>query len=314
MKGLAKRRPTKPASRAFFWLFAGLFAALPGTGSEGAEILVSLDYAYLPEASGLAPSQREEDRIWAINDSGNGAELIAVGLSSGSHHVMTLPGVRNRDWEDLAAFSLAGQPWLAIGDIGDNGGRRSQLRVHLLPEPEEPLPESVPVHSTLTLRYPDGARDAEALAVDSITRTLYILSKRDALPRLYRAPIPALEPNSEHELVLEFLGEVTSIPPPTAEERRALPFGRFRAQPTGMDASIDQPTLVLLTYGRAYRASLDENRDWLRALNTQLCPKERVELKQAESITIDTRGRILLSSEGRDAPLVRINPACQASP
>jgi hypothetical protein len=40
------------------------------------------------------------------------------------------------------------------------------------------------------LTYPGGPRDAETLFVDPLTRDIYVVSKRDLLGRVYRAPWP----------------------------------------------------------------------------------------------------------------------------
>src|SRR5439155_4519818 len=41
-----------------------------------------------------------------------------------------------------------------------------------------------------TFVYPDGARDAESLFVDPLTRDIYIISKRDPTKHVYRAAYP----------------------------------------------------------------------------------------------------------------------------
>lgn len=302
----------KPAPRAFLCLLAFTLAVWSAPGSA-AEKLLELDGAILPEASGLTASRRDAGRAWLINDSGNKAELIALDLRTGKLTPVPLRGIRNRDWEDLAGFTVGDEPWLAIGDIGDNRSRRKQVYVHLLPEPLDLTERSASVHTTLELTYPDGARDAESLAVDSRTGALYLLSKRDSSPRLYRTVLPVLPeslPGGEVSLALEFVGAVNSIPPPTQEEIERAPYGRFRAQPTSMTFSPERDLIAVLTYGRAYIAPLDEERDWLTALNTSLCPIEPVELAQGETIAFDARGDLLVSSEGKRAPLYRLAASC----
>ena len=43
---------------------------------------------------------------------------------------------------------------------------------------------------TITVQYPDGRRDAETLMLDARTRDLYVISKREANARVYRAAYP----------------------------------------------------------------------------------------------------------------------------
>lgn len=272
--------------------------------------LATLDHALLPEASGLAVSGRSDRHLWLINDSGNAPELFALDLSDGRQRRLAVLDAPNRDWEDLAAFRHDDQPWLAIADVGDNRAERATVQLYLLPEPD-PDSDIAQVHTAITLRYADGPRDAESVAIDSPSRTLYVLSKRDDPPVLYSAALPALDRPGAHTLVLERRGPVTSIPKPTEEELRSFrKYGRYRAQPTGMSVSPAGDVVALLTYRGVYRAQLGPDRDWLQALNGSLCLVKGLDLDQAESVAIDAAGRIYVTSEGRDAPLLRLDARC----
>ncbi len=287
---------------------AGAFLSAMAMATEH---LATLNHRLLPEASGLAVSAREDARVWFINDSGNRAELIAFDWREDRYQRIRLKNTKNKDWEDLAAFEYGGNPWLAVGDIGDNKGKRGHIKVHLLPEPALVEVDELPVHTTLKLRYPEKARDAESMAIDSRTQTLYLLSKREKSPRLYSVELPSLEAGGEHELDLVRLGKVKSIPKPSKEEEESSRYGKYRAQPTSMAFLHDPPGLAVLTYGGPYVAMLGEHESWLDALNENLCRVEAPELKQGETIATDSQGRIYLSSEGRRAPLLRIQAACK---
>ncbi len=273
--------------------------------AEAAERLAVLDHGRIPEGSGLAVSAHDPQRLWFVNDSGNRPELIALDLDSGEYQRLRVAGAKNRDWEDLAAYRYEEEPWLAIADIGDNAGKRDHIKVYLLPEPSDPGAREVEVHSTLELEYPKKARDAESLAIDSQTQTLYLLSKREKQPRLYRVALPALKKDSKHKLTLSNMGKLHSIPAPS-EEDLARPYGEFSAQPTGMTFLEEQRRIAVLTYGRIYIADLDGGGEWLSALNDRLCPLSMPKLKQAETIAADALGRLYVSSEGRNAPLYRL--------
>lgn len=253
----------------------------------------------------MAVANHDPQRLWFINDSGNRPELIALDLGSGAYDRLRVAGSKNKDWEDLAAFRYGGEPWLAIADIGDNSGKRDHIKVYLLPEPPDPSVREVEVHATLELEYPKKARDAESLAIDSRTQTLYLLSKREKHPRLYRVALPALRKDVEHKLTLSDMGKLKSIPAPSDDER-ARPYGKFAGQPTGMTFMEQQQRIAVLTYRGVYVADLDDSGDWLAALNDRLCPVSTPLLKQAEAIAGDALGRIYVSSEGRDAPVYRL--------
>jgi hypothetical protein len=198
---------------------------------------------------------------------------------------------------------------VVVADVGDNNSRRNKVNLYFLPEPGADQ-RRARVQSTITLSYPDGPRDVESIAVDPLTNTLYLLSKREPFPKLYAIAIPEI--GGERSFIVQptLLGEIRSIPPPTKEDLKRFPkYGKNRAQPTGMSHVPDGSGIALLTYGGSYFARLDAQRDWLRALNDSLCPVPRPELKQAESIAADLEGRIYITSEGKEAPLLRLKPA-----
>lgn len=97
----------------------------------------------LKEVSGLALAP--DGPLWALNDGGNTADLFqfdaqTLQLAETKH----LP-VQNRDWEELAVDDK-GQ--LYIGDFGNNGNRRRDLRIYRY------HPKSGALDSIL-FRYPD---------------------------------------------------------------------------------------------------------------------------------------------------------------
>jgi hypothetical protein len=187
------------------------------------------------EASGLVWGAVNPDHWWTLNDSGGAAALYALDGAGRVAATLTLPGVANVDWEDLASGPApGGGRFLYVADLGDNAAARAAIRVHRVPEPD--LTGLAPGTTlaaasvqTVTLRYPDGARDAEALVVDPLTGDLYVITKREARSRVYRAAAPPFAAGGA--AVLELVGE--------------LPFGGVVAA----DTCPDGQTVLVKTYG-----------------------------------------------------------------
>lgn len=280
-----------------------------------AELIAELDYSVLPEASGLAVSGLDSQRLWLINDSGGRSELVALELDDNRFQRVNVLDTPNRDWEDLEAFDYNGTPWIVVADVGDNAARRENVSLYFFPEPRLEDTE-VKVRATIELSYPGGPRDVESVAVDPQSNTLYLLSKRETFPKLFALTLPALDKAEAYQLQATLVGELRSIPAPTDEElQRFSRYGKFRSQPTGMAHVPDGSGIALLTYGKTYFAALNDERDWLAALNESLCPVPRPELKQAESIAADTQGRFYVTSEGRGAPVLRVSVGgCRTAP
>lgn len=135
----------------------------------------------LDEASGLALSRRQPGVLWTHNDSGG--DPVVYGLRPGQGVVaeLRLRGAPATDWEDLAAGPCPwddAEPCIYVADIGDNLHVRSSVVVLVFEEPsarELELPDPARkgdrvrrldvAWSAARMRYPGGARNAEALTV-----------------------------------------------------------------------------------------------------------------------------------------------------
>lgn len=152
----------------------------------------------ITESSGLARSNLNKNLFWTHNDSGGNVALYA--LTNEGSHVATFNvqglGVTNLDWEDMTSAILDDKSWLFIADVGDNNAFRPFTTVYMLPEPGFDIPrfgirsDVVNVHRIFNLVFPNGQpRDVESLGVDAATQTAYLISKREAQPRLFSFPL-----------------------------------------------------------------------------------------------------------------------------
>jgi hypothetical protein len=184
-------------------IFAVLFPAVVTVAAEQCPQFLSgqqvgaVESGQINEASGIVASRKNVDVFWINNDSGDSARVFAMN-SEGIHlGIYNLGGCDATDYEDIA-IGPGPEPnkdYLYIGDIGDNDSSRAYIKVYRVSEPVVDVNQS-PVNTTLTgvdtikLQYPDGARDAETLMVEPITKDIYIISKRETPSKLYRAAYP----------------------------------------------------------------------------------------------------------------------------
>ncbi len=150
----------------------------------------------LSEASGLACSRNNDGVIWTHNDSGHPAQLFTVDTQGRALGVWTVPGATNVDWEDLSygPGPVSNITYLFIGDIGDNNSVRTSMQIYQVPEPAvylawaaAPRTSAIKGVRGLTLTYPNGAHNAEALFVDPWTGDAYIAIKTKTTSKVYRA-------------------------------------------------------------------------------------------------------------------------------
>lgn len=246
--------------------------------------------ARLKESSGLAASRLRADWLYTHNDSGDSARVFRIGSDGRIVAELTLPGVRVKDCEDIAAASVAGRPYLYLGDIGDNERKRPSVFVHRFLEPGEDA--KVGKVDSFELVYPDGPKDAEALVVDPSSGDLYVVEKVGGRPAgIYRLS-GAAKPGRHR---LERAGEVT-VGGEMAEAQMV----------TAGDASPDGRHVVLRTYLAAFEfeSAAGVRRGWWLKKPTRI--RTAVEI-QSEAIAYSKDGRWLFtSSEVTPCPIHRI--------
>jgi hypothetical protein len=176
-------------------------------------IVGTLENNDVDEASGMARSQRSPDTLWVVNDDGPSV-LHAIDTTGGMLGRVKIADASNRDWEDMASFTLDGIPYLLLADIGDNDGDRKDVRFYVV---EEPNPEEKKVDYAwrVDFSYPGGPRDAEAIAVDVENNRVLVLSKRDIPARLYSVP---LRPDSDKRQEASSLTAVGGLPRPSRRD------------------------------------------------------------------------------------------------
>ncbi len=264
----------------------------------------------LVESSGMAASRRDDDLLWMVNDGGHPAVLYAMGADGRDRGQVAVEGAVNTDWEDLAAFEEAGQPYILIADVGDNKAVRDTSRIYVVAEPLRRSAGGFPRHAAVAwqfdFRYEDGPRDCEGVGVDTRSGMILLITKRTTPPQVYRLP---LKPRPDTLTTARRVATVPRIPPPTAHDLAADPrFGALRSQPTALDIRRDNRLAVVLTYKDAYLFVRQTSESWTTALARTPLTIILPELKQKESgcLTPDGR-RLYVSTEQRPTPLLVVN-------
>jgi hypothetical protein len=250
------------------------------------------------ELSGLALSRTQTGVLWTHNDSGDRARVLAVDSGGKLLAELAVPDAENVDWEDIAIGPAAGGgDALYIADIGDNLAKRASVVVYRVPEPRVAggaAPIETASAQRLGLRYPDGARDAEALLVDPSTGALVIVSKDfGGTARVYVAKRPAA-------------GATTTLRP-----TGTLSLGIGEAVTAG-DVAADGRTVALRTYDTAYLWSRRPGESITTALRRRPCsPRVRLLREgQGEALALSRHGTAFLTvPEGANPALRRYTPA-----
>lgn len=150
----------------------------------------------LDEISGLASSYANPGLLWALNDSGNPAEVFLIDEKCELRLSVVLEGIDNRDWEDIAVGpgpdSL--KTYVYVGDIGDNSSKHPLKYIYRFEEPVFSAGNDEKIQSdfdTIAFRLPHSRkRDSEALFIDWKTKDLYVVTKREEPVHVYKITYP----------------------------------------------------------------------------------------------------------------------------
>ena len=256
----------------------------------------------LDEVSGLAASHVHAGIYWAQNDGDNGSKIIAIRADGTPVATFQIAGVDNTDWEDIDSFELDGKHYLMLADTGDNGGIRKTLNLIVVEEPAL-LKDGETLHPAwvIPFRWPDGARDCEATAVDAAAGEVLLISKKRVPPELFRVPLRASGGLETAELVTTLRG----ISQPSEADLKKNPvYGRYRSQISGADLSPNGRVLAVLNYHSIHLYVRAPNESWGHAAQSQPGQLVFPWLPQAEGIAFSPDGRsLLVASEKRPAPL-----------
>jgi len=269
------------------------------------EAVGRLEDARIREASGIARSQRQPGTLWVINDSGAKEVLYAVDQTGANLGRTALNKSNNKDWEDLASFTLDGDPYLMVADIGDNDARHKSHKLYFLKEPKAGK-KSTTVDWEVRFDYPNGRKDAESAAIDLENERVLILSKREIPPALYEVPIRT---GNDDKVTAKWLGTVNGLPAPGRQDVEFAPKTKdWHWQPTGLDISADGRAAVVLTYRAIYYFLRRPGQDWLEALNTKPIRVSLGNFRNAEAVAFANDNRtVVVTGESKNSLLLRVN-------
>lgn len=258
----------------------------------------------ITESSGLVASRTLSGAYWTHNDSGDGPFIYAINTRGNSLGVFRVTGANARDWEDISIGPgpQRNRTYLYIGDIGDNGEKRTDIIVYRVPEPDlknvakgstKAKPLTTAPAEAIRLKYPDGKHDAETLLVHPTTGNLYIITKvAFANPVVYEASAPLVPGKA---ITMKRIGEV-HVP------------SIFGGALTGGSVSPDGRKVALCDYFQGYELVLPA-----RSKNFDDIWKEKMtgfdlgKRQQGESIAYRFDGNALLAtSEGKEFALIQV--------
>jgi len=257
-------------------LLAGLFfAIIPGVAAAEDTVAFTIKDARITESSGLAVDSAG-NIYWTVNDSGDRGVAYGLGLDGKVQGTLNFRA-QPVDVEAVAVHDNR----LYVGDIGDNTGSRSFVRVFYFNNPRA-NGLTVSYHA-YDFRYPDGPHNAETLLVNESGRLFTVTKGQDGA--IYAGP---KKPDRQGINKLKKVGSA----PSDVTDGTFLPGG-------------DKIALLTYTTVTVLDASTYE------VLASSPIPHQR----QAESLTLSLDEQsLLVGSEGKKSKVYTVSIPIQATP
>lgn len=244
----------------------GLLAPGPAQEPISSEVVFHFTDPEIVESSGLVA---QDGLVVTVNDSGDSNRVFTVDPATGDTVGVTRWQGEADDIESLAPAG-DGQVW--VGDTGDNEHTRRTITVSKVPVGRG---EREVTASSYELSYDGAPQDAETLLTDPTTGRLYVVTK-GVFGRVFAAP-ERLDPDAVNRLTP--VDEVLGI----ATDGAFFPDGRH---------------VIIRNYTQAAVYTWPElDRVALLDLPAQ---------QQGEGVAVTADGEVLLSSEGQDADVLRV--------
>lgn len=272
----------------------GILMVLSGCKDDGGdgifergETLAELTDKRLKEVSGLASSVKNPGMLWAHNDAGNDAEIFLVDQRLNIQMTVTLAGVENRDWEDIAIGPGpdSSETYVYVGDIGDNDAAYPVKNIYRFPEPAAASGQNVRLSEfdVITFRLEGPVKDTESLFVDSRSGNVYVVSKREEPVFVYELKAPQVSNDTL-----------------TAFRTLSLPFTKIVAA----DFYSRSGDILMKNYTNVYYWKNDGSEDVVSLLKKQPIEIPYEEEPQGESIAwaADGSGFYVLSEKKKKDP------------
>lgn len=269
-RGTRRRRIAVSAAVAL--AASSVAAAAFAAEAVDSEVAFTVHDPAIVESSGLTWVDLGSRRwVVTVNDSGDAGQVFTLDPETGRTAGVTSFAP---DPFDVEALAPAGGRHVWVGDIGDNGRVRGTLTLTRVPvgpgrrETANPLSRQV--------RYPDRARDAEALLAHPHTGRLYVVTKSVLGGQVWQVPELDAPGGS---MTMREVGQVPAL----VTDGAFLPSGDH---------------VLLRTYTHGHLLTYPE---WEVVESFVLPPQP-----QGEGLTVLPDGDVLLSTEGERRDVLRI--------
>jgi hypothetical protein len=295
-----------------------IIAMMQNVIAEGCSIeqIGSLDSKLIDEASGIAVSKQFKDRLYHVNDSGDGAYFYVTDLQGNYTQKVKISGFFPLDVEDLALAKCPGEnknQCIYIADIGDNYKLRPIIKIIVIEE-QGIFKKKVSPYRTYSLTYPDAKENAEAFFVNPVNGEFYIISKgyneiskKISDATLYRLPKQQVD---NYNFNLKKLEKVGTLPITSWQSDVKEKWSKLA---TAADINQKGDKLLILTYNQAFELTIENDPESHIKWTNEIVRHDIKRLFQQEAISYipnSNKKEFIYSTESKkngDAKLMKVS-------
>lgn len=263
--------------------------------------------AQIKEASGIVASQKFENQVYHINDSGSKGEFFVTTLDGKLLEKVAINNFAPKDTEDMSIGPCGADSCLYIADTGDNSHLKSSSRVIAIKE-QNTYYGSTNIFASFTFRYPDQkAYNVEAVDIHP-NGDLVIITKDSpsgtTVSQVFWLSAAELWDTTVAIKNLHRIGELDFAAILGDDSSNSL-VTSLNIHPSGTRFSV----LTYLTV-------IEFNFDITKGINREVLPKDYTlvptkKLIQQEAVCyLPGKDALIYSTEGKNAPVYQVN--CQA--
>lgn len=248
----------------------------------------------LKEISGMDFSRKHKNVFWTHNDSGDTATLFALGVDGKKRAEFEIQSEVG-DWEDisLAPCLDSEKDCLYIADTGNKKGKRDQLQIIVIEEPDTLEAKTLTPQKILT--FQSQGENFESLAFDEGRKQFYLLNK------VGRRFDPLDGKKGRIKLFVLKVGESKLSQLALFDFSQVAGLDHQDSLVTAADFDPSRDLLLIGTYGKAYEVKVSDFDTFSSSAIVHALPA----LEKAEAMAYNGKD-IFVTSEGKNPPLYRL--------
>lgn len=264
----------------------------------------------IDEASGIAISKADPNRIYHINDSGSKGEFLVTDFSGQLQKKVSIEGFKPFDTEDMSLGPCGNDSCLFIADTGDNFHMKLSSKIIAIKE-QRAFSGKAQIFATFKIKYPDRvSHNVEAFAIHPngdlvvVTKEYNEQLEETETAKVFWMSAADLWNHPGDTKTLHQLGEI--------DVAALLNDKTINSLVTSLSISPKGDRFSLLTYSSILEFNFDISKgvkSEILAADFSIVPTKKLRQQEAVSYSAN-KDAVIYTTEDKNAPLYQV--LCQS--